>query len=238
MNRYASVALKNPLAVAIGLLALLLAGMLAKTKWDLHQLEQAHLEATTQRDSIAADAAMARAEALGWKGQFATATEQLWKQIASREESLAALTEDFRASGIRITRLTSVVASLQDSIVSVGIPAAIPDGEADTVPPSWSGEVDDGVLRASWTFWRFDPRLTMDYGVNVPIELIEGESGDGRTLVLARGRDPRVTVTFEELLVDRPPPVVVEHCSVGTRLKWGLGGLGAGFGAGSLAPGR
>ena len=237
VNRFLALAVKNPLAVAIGLLALFLAGWLVKTKWDLHKLEQAHIEATTQRDSLAAEAAAARAEAQGWSVQFATATEQLWKQIASREESLAALTEDFRASGIRITRLTSIVASLEGQISSAGTPAAVPDSETDPVPPSWSGEADDGVLRLSWTFWRFAPRLTMDYGVVVPIELIEGESGDGRTLVLARTRVPNATLTFEELLVDRQPPIVVEHCSVGTRLKWGLGGLGVGFAGGSLAPG-
>lgn len=229
---------RNPLAVVLGILTIIIAVWGGNTWWQLRELRRVHEEVTTERDSLAAEAAAARAEALGWKVQFATATTDLWKLIASRDADLKALAKDFRASGIQITRLTSMVASLQGQISSAGTPAAVPDSETDTIPASWSGEADDGVLRLSWTFFRMDPRLTMDYGLTVPLELIEGESGDGRTLVLARTSIPNATLTFEELLVDRPPPVVVEHCSIGTRARYAAGGGLVGLVGGLFGPGR
>jgi len=229
---------RNPLVALLALILLMALAWGGKAKWDLWRMESAHEEVTTERDALAADAAAERRRADGWQAVFAEDTGHLFKKITSRDSVLAIAARDLKASGVRITRLTSMVASLQGQTSSPGEPDALPDSETDTVPASWSGEIDDGLLRAPWTFFRFDPRLALDYVVEIPIQLIEGESGDGRTLVLARALDPRASVTFDELLVHRFPPVVVEHCSIWTRGKYAAGGGLIGWGLGLFSGGR
>ena len=187
----------------------------ANTWWSLRELRAEVASVTTERDSLAGDAVRLRLKADGWEAEFANATGHLWKLVFSRDSVFAA---DLRASGVRIRRLTQLVATLEGQVSSVGV--------LDTVPGTWTGGIDDGLLTASWGF--SPPNLSLDYAVSVPIELVEGEAGDGRTLVLARGLDPRVSVTFSELLVNYKV-VVVNHCPVGTRLKWGSVGMGFGF---------
>jgi hypothetical protein len=239
MNRYASLALSNPLAVVIGILALLLAGMLAKTKWDLHQLERAHHEATTERDSLAAEAAAERARADGWTVEFAAATGHLHRQLSLRDSSLARLAADLRASGVRITQLAAMVASLEGQISGAGVPGGPPAGDSTGVPAQWSGEVDDGALRGSWLFARLpDPRLSLDYRVEIPLEWVQGTTGDGRIIVSARSPLARVGLRFDELLVDLPPARTVNRCSWTTRGRWGVAGAGVGMMTALLLGGR
>jgi len=222
-------------AILAGLVFVILASALGLAKWELHELRRAIEERTTERDSLAAEAAVQRARANGWVVEFAEGTAHLSREIASRDSTLAALSRDLRASGVRVSELTSLVASMEGRISSTGVPDSAPASDSTGVPASWSGSVDDGLLKGSWRFFRPDPRLLLDYRADVPVELIQGLAGDGRTVVMARSPDPRVRVSFAELLVDRPQPVTVRVCSWGTRIRWALGGLVLGAGAWEVA---
>ena len=202
-------------AVAVFLLA-----WVALSGLKVRQARAALLSAENTRDSLAIEAAANRAEADGWATTFAQETENLQALIADRDEQARALTESLRTAYAQVRSLTDVVATLTDSLTSVG---EVSDTSA-TGEVTYRGQIADGLLTASWAF--LAPSLDMSYAVMLPLEIVTSEGGDGRTLVTARATDPRASVTVEGFWVQKPEPVVLQRCGIiQTAKRVGLGAL-------------
>jgi hypothetical protein len=197
--------------------------------WTIHQLEaQVHV-ATTQRDSLAGEAAAERARARGFEVAFGKYVPHLAKQLKQGDSILAETIGDLQVSRVRITQLNRLTVRMQGQISSMGTPSAPLTDDPEEVPPSWVGEYDDGLLSGSWRFTRVPtPLMGLDYFLEPEIELVQGVAGDGRTVVLVRGLDTRVSPIFTKLVVDPLPPVIELHCPA-TRLAT-AGLIGAGLG--------
>lgn len=192
-------------------------------------LQHARARAATSRaeraeaaiDSLAAEAAAARAELSGWKVKFAEASD-LAKLLETRDSQLAVLARDLRASRAKVRSLTRIVAEAAGS-ASVVAEAATPD--------SATGIISDGTLSAKWTFYYATPGLSLRYSCLVPVEAVAFETGDGRLLVTARSSSPNVSLQIAEALVNLPEPTVERR---GVSWLWipaaFLGGLAIGGG--------
>lgn len=209
------------------LLMVVLIGIILAFYIHAKRLEAQIHERTTQRDSLAGEAAAERARANGFEVAFGTYMPHLAKELKKGDSILAVTIGDLQVSRARILQLNRITVGLEGQISSMGTPGAALTDDTEAIPSSWVGEYDDDLLRGSWTFDRIPaPLLSLDYFSSPVIELVQSTSGDGRTLVLLRGLDPRVTPIFTELLVDPLPPVIELHCPV-SRL--GIAGLiGAG----------
>ena len=198
--------------------------------WTIHSLRGDLHERTVQRDSIAGEAFATRAREAGWEVRFAEETDRLGKELQGSDSLLDVTLQDLNASFARVEQLTGLVVAMEGQISSPGVPERPPTADSSSVPTSWSGEYDDGLLRGTWTFTRLPtPLLEMLYSANPEIELIQAESGDGRILVLARALDSRVDPIFSRLVVDPPPPVIEMHCSLQRQGLIAAIGYGLGF---------
>ena len=87
------------------------------------------------------------------------------------------------------------------------------------------GAIDDGLLKASWAFMR--PDLSLAYSVDVPLEIVTAEGGDGRVLVTARAKDSRASVSVPGFWFSPQPAVEVQRCTIRqSAVRVGLGLLG------------
>ena len=191
---------------------------------------QAELVSTKiQRDSLAVEWAVARARADGWTIEFGVVSpDSLRARLEERDARLAA---DLSASNIRAEQLVGVVAVLRDSVASVGQVVQTPVVDtAGVVTGVWEGEVVDDLLTGHWLFRLPEVAMGLAVEARCPADLLMTRSGDGRTEVFARGRDPRCTPEIESLFVDPPPPVI-EYRRPGFVSRWGNNLLwgGAGF---------
>lgn len=235
MNALLSFLVKNPLAAFLMVVIVCLTVWVATMKWDLHRASQVWEEVTTERDSLAIVAAAERARTDGWEVSFAKSTANLHKMLRERDTALATLVKDLRASHVRLAYLAEVNVSLRGQVESFGSPVGTPeDVPGSQTPSQWTGELDDGLLTASWGFWAVDARLLLSpYSVDVSGELVGAEGGDGRHVVFARASDPRVTLSLGRYLFQPVEPVIRNHCS------WMRQGLVGGFGfLGGMLVGR
>jgi hypothetical protein len=222
MNAALNFLLKNPLAAFLTVVIVCLTIWVGVVKWDLHQANQAHAEVTTERDSVAVAAAADRARTAGWEVSFAKATANLHKMLRQRDTAMATLVQDLRASNARLSYVTEVNVKLRGQAESFGRPVDAPEGQT---PSQWAGELDDGLLRASWGFWAVDGRLLLDpYWLDIAGEYVGAESGDGQHVVFGRAFDPRVTLSFGEYHF-QPPPIEVRN-----RCSWTRQGIAGGIG--------
>ena len=195
--------------------------------WKIQRLQSDLEEQTTGLDRLAGEATAERARANGWVSVFAEVAPHLSKELRKRDSILALTIRDLRISRAEITALERIEVSIEGTISSPGTPSAPLTEDPEEVPPSWEGEYDDGLLRGSWLFSRIpSPLLEVDYFATPEIELVHSVTGDGRTLVIARGLDPRVTPIFKELLVDPLPPEVRKETSVKNLVLAGIIGAG------------
>jgi len=216
-------ALRNPAAAALSVLLVILLGALARQSWALHRLRADVVQATTERDSLAAEAAAERARAEGWTVRFAEEVERLGAELERRDSLLARLSRDYRASRIRLVELLAMTATATGSVEAAADSSLT---ATDACEGRWAGKLDDGLLRASWTFWTPPPVLRLEYEATVPIEIVSALAGDGRRLVSARSPDERVRLEVRELLFDPPTPQVVYRASWPRLLIASLVGFG------------
>lgn len=228
MRTLIAFATRNPMAAALGIFLLLALAGGAKLKWDLWGLERAHHEATTERDSLAAEAAAERARANGWEVRFAEREEDMDLFLVAKGDTISLLKDDLRASRVETRSYARALVVARGALTSVGTPDSTPPEEAGDAPGScpsrWDGELDDGLLRGSWAFLAAIALLELDYGVELPLEWVTGVTGDGRSMLNIRSPDPRVTPQLEEYVWTPPAPVIETRCSL-TR-QGVVGGIG------------
>ncbi len=232
MKTLLAFALRNPVAAALGIFLLLALAGGAKLKWDLHGLEKAHHEATTERDSLAAEHAKVRAEADGWEVEFAERVEELDEFLSAKGDTIATLVADLRASRVESRSYARALVVAEGRLTSVGTPDSAPPedtgDDSSSCPTRWDGELDDGLLRGSWAFLAAMGLLELDYGIKLPLEWVTGTTGDGRSMLNIRSPDPRVTPQLEQYVWTPPAPVIETRCSL---TRQGLaGGIGYLFG--------
>ena len=178
------------------------------TQWQLVATRERLARADTRADSIAADAAIdAIRRDSAWSATVASTERDLAQAISERDSTSAALVARLDDARIRIAMLTDLSARAQGEVESLAQRARLLTDSlaalADTVQ-RWEGEIDDGLLRATWRFDLPPARHTLTYGVTIPGELIVSETGDGRTVVLARSTHPRASLDIGEVVVSEP----------------------------------
>lgn len=188
--------------------AVLLLVVVMVTQWQLVATRERLALADTRADSIAADAAIdAIRRDSAWSATVASTERDLAQAISERDSTSAALVARLDDAGIRIAMLTALSARAQGEVESLAQRARVLTDSlaalADTVE-RWEGEIDDGLLRATWRFNIPPARHTLTYGVTIPGELVVSETSDGRTVVLARSTHPRASLDIGEVVVSEP----------------------------------
>jgi hypothetical protein len=178
------------------------------TQWQLVATRERLARADTRADSIAADAAIdAIRRDSAWSATVASTRRDLAQAISERDSTSAALVARLDDAGIQIAMLTDLSARAQGEVESLAQRATVLTDSltalADTVE-RWEGEIDDGLLTATWRFDLPPARHTLTYGVTIPGELVVSETGDGRTVVLARSTHPRASLDIGEVVVSEP----------------------------------
>lgn len=231
MKNLVGFALKNPVAAALAIFLLLALAGGAKLKWDLWRLDQAHAQATTERDKLAANAAAERARANRWVVRFAEVEENLGRTLAEKGELAAevgVLAADLEASRVEVRSYARALLVAEGALTSVGTPdSTAQEGTGEqscSCPSRWDGVLDDGLLSGTWAFLAAVRLLELDYGVRLPLEWVTGTTGDGRAMLNIRSPDPRVTPFLEEYVWTPPAPVIESRCSL-TR-QGVVGGIG------------
>lgn len=221
MRSLLNFAIKNPIAAALSFFLLLALAGGAKLKWDLWGLERAHHEATTERDSLAAEAVAERARADGWESDFAELEEDLTGFLSAKGDTIATLAADLLASRVEARSYARALVVAEGRLTSVGTPDSTPledaGDDSSSCPTRWDGELDDGLLRGSWAFLAAMGLLELDYGVELPLEWVTGTTGDGRSMLNIRSPDPRVTPQLKEYVWTPPDPVIETRCSLGRQ---------------------
>jgi len=188
--------------------AVVLVVILMVTQWQLVATRDRLARADTRADSIAADAAIdAIRRDNAWGAAVASTRRDLAQAISDRDSTSAALVARLDDANIRIAMLTDLSATAKGEVESLAQRATVLTDSlaalADTVE-RWEGEIDDGLLMATWRFDLPPARHTMTYGVTIPGELVVSETGDGRTVVLARSTHPRASLDIGEVVVSEP----------------------------------
>jgi hypothetical protein len=178
------------------------------TQWQLVATRERLARAETRADSIAADAAIdaIRRDSV-WSATVASTERDLAQAISERDSTSAALVARLDDASIRIAMLTDLSAKAKGEVESLAQRSTVLTDSltalADTVE-RWEGEIDDGLLTATWRFDLPPARHTLTYGVTIPGELVVSETGDGRTVVLARSTHPRASLDIGEVVVSEP----------------------------------
>jgi hypothetical protein len=154
------------------------------TQWQLVATRERLARAETRADSIAADAAIdaIRRDSV-WSATVASTERDLAQAISERDSTSAALVARLDDASIRIAMLTDLSAKAKGEVESLAQRSTVLTDSltalADTVE-RWEGEIDDGLLTATWRFDLPPARHTLTYGVTIPGELVVSETGDGR----------------------------------------------------------
>ena len=205
--------------------AVCLIGLAMSFSLRLRHEQQEREQAEQVRDSLFLEEAANNAALDGWAVKFGTLQKDMNGEFARRDSMAARLVKDLDKAHAQIRSLVEVVVSLNDSLTSVGTPTDTTEAGAVT----YTGTMDDGLLRATWGF--LAPELSLTYGVTVPLELVTSEAG-GRWMLVARSKDPRVVVSVPTFYFSPPTPTQV--CTMGQKAKvFGLGsviGILAGYG--------
>ncbi len=167
----------------------------------------------------------------GWRIRLVDASDDL-EGLLQEERDRGGLLEEEKAELARQAEtLNGRISALADMYASARGQITILDGrifasDASTpMPDSVVAEIDDGLLRGRMAF--FPPsRLDLEYRLGLALVLGFIDAPDGRSLVTAMSDNPRVDLRYGEVFYQPAPPV--EYCPVGTRLTWGLGGVGVG----------
>jgi len=190
----------------------------------LQASERARHSAERVRDSLAIEAVAQEAMADGWEVRFGELDRDLRDRLAGRDSVTLRLAKSLDRANAQVRSLVDIVATLEDSLASVGAPEIDADGSV----VAWAGNVEDGLLTGSWRF--APPELALRYSVAVPLEIVTSEGGDGRWLVTARATDPRASAQVEGFWFAPPPPVQIARCTLPQVARWLGIGVVAGYG--------
>lgn len=172
----------------------------------------------------------ARAEAQGWYTALVEGTMAMEQQLMAAEDSMgllaqekAELAREVLALGGEIRVMADMVAELRGQLEAQGTthgPAGAPD--------SVTAPIADGLLEGRVAYFPGPSRFALDYVARLSLVLGVVEAPDGRALLVARGTDPRVQLSYGQVYYQPPAPLPV--CGLGERLRWGGYGLVAGAG--------
>lgn len=172
----------------------------------------------------------ANAQAQGWYTALVQGTTSLTLQLMEAEDSVgllraekAALAREVRALGGEIRVMADLVAELRGQLEAQGTthgPLEAPD--------SITARIDDGLLEGRVVYFPAASLFSLDYTARLALVLGVVAAPDGRALLVARGTDPRVQISYGQVYYQPPPPLQV--CGLGERLRWGGYGLVAGAG--------
>lgn len=149
----------------------------------------------------------------------------------AHQRAVAAIAQDLKAAEAELEAVIEFQAVGESQLEA----SAIAHGTA-AVPDSFVAEFDDGLLRGRGTLTPApSPLLRLAYVVEAPGTIVIARAPDReQLLVAARSSDPRVRFNIPAVEYQMPAPI--ERCSLGTRIKWGLGGAALGAGAAAFAP--
>lgn len=186
MNKW-SLALIVLLIVALGLSSALLG-------------KRGH-QATQLADSLALSMVEERARAAGWETRAGEIEDSLTGLMAQGDTALAELARDLDAAHARVASLVSLNAEIRETVVDTVI--ILTDS-------SYSGTVEDGLLYGDWRLMTDPLTFQLDYLVQLAAELVHAYGEENRVMVAARALDPRVQLQVQDLVIEPPPPVVIE----------------------------
>lgn len=193
------------------------------------QCAQRDLDAT--REALAelrTDELEARAEAQGWRTQLVQATSELEAQLqdelsrgALLEEEKRDLAREIETLGGRLQIMADLYADARSQITA----HAELHGDQEA-PDSITAPVDDGLLEGRVAYFPAPREFDLEYSVGIALTAAVAEAPDGSGLLTLMATDPRVSLSYGEVLYQRPEPV--RYCSLGQRAKAaGYGALGS-----------
>lgn len=207
-----------PWALVVALLWVAIQGQCAQR--DLDDAREALAELRTEE-------LQARTEARGWRTQLVQATSEMEAQLqdaqdrgALLEEEKAELAREVEALGARLTAVMDLYADARGQIVAH---AEVHQDSAAVLPDSITAPVDDGLLEGRVAYLPPSQEFDLAYQVHLALTAAVAEAPDGRGLLTLMPEDPRVALSYGEVLFQRPEPVRV--CGFGQKLQW------AGYGA-------
>ena len=209
-------------AILVGLLMLLVAAQTVRA--NAYRSERDDL--TTRWDSAQAEWAVDSLEMIGVSAQLGVEVDDLERRLSDSGEEGDRVQNLLDNANVRIETLTNATASAGGgAVVSRATIDTVFFG--DSVPASWSGEVEEDLLDIDWTFFRLpDPRLFLrTWSVDIPVELTTSIAGDGRTLVTGRSTHENATLTIDSVFVDPTEPVEVQRgLPLWVTITIGIGG--------------
>lgn len=194
--------------------------------------DAATAEADARLAAMRTEALATRIDSAGWELRIAEATsglEQLLQAAADSNARLAREKADLATQveqlGGELRALADVNATLEGRIASLATLHASEDS-AVAQSDSITAPLDDGLLRGRVAYFPEPQTFDVSYRVALGMTLGLIEAPDGRQMVTARADDSRVGITFGDVYVQPPEPVV--YCSLGRRVLDGLIGAGVG----------
>lgn len=142
-------------------------------------------------------------------------------EIAGAE--VRALTE-FRAQAEAALRLSGEAhAARPDTLMRLEYPGY---AGLHGTPDSITAVFDEGVFSGRVAFFPHPNEFSLLLRARISAAIAITDAPDGRVLFSVVPEDPRVRVTLANAHWAPPPPV--QQCSLGTRLRWGISGIGVG----------
>ena len=180
------------------------------------------------------EALVGATELAGWEVRLVDATSDLGKRLQEQSDRGDLLEKEKSELARQAETLNGRISALADMYADARGQITILDGRifasdaSTTIPDSVTAEIDDGLLRGNLAFYP-PSSLALEYELHLAIALAFVDAPDGRMMATAMSDNPRVELRYGEVFYQPAPPV--EYCSVGTRVTWGLGGLGVGAAA-------
>ena len=182
----------------------------------------------------------------GWTVMEAAVVSDLIKHAASLEQdtaklhrALAKLAQEAFVAGAELHAVAELHAEAATALRLAGVEhgdtlrrltrgdtAAYAGLLPPFMPDSITAEFDDGVFSGAVGFLPRENEFRLGIRARIAAALAIVEGADGRVLFSAVPSDERVTLSIQG--ASWQPPAPVQHCSLGTRIRWGLGGLAVG----------
>lgn len=187
--------------------------------------ENRELRADSERaDSLRTVVLEERAAAQGWRTQLVQATSDLEAELmeAREREALlvdekAELAREIQALGGRLAIMADLYADARGQLTAR---AELHGGEE--TPDSITAPIDDGLLEGRISYRPLPRVFDLEYSVGIALTAAVSEAPDGRGLLTLMATDPRVSLSYGEVLYQQPEPV--RYCSLGQRARHWLEG--------------
>lgn len=166
----------------------------------------------------------ARTEAQGWRTQLVQATSELEAQLqeersrgALLEEEKAELAREIETLGGRLQIMADLYADARGQLTA----RAELHGDQEA-PDSITAPVNDGLLEGRVAYFPAPREFDLEYSVGIALTAAVAEAPDGRGLLTLMATDPRVSLSYGEVLYQRPE--ARRYCSLGQRARHWLEG--------------